>query len=328
MIRLLLLIAALSALVPGTAVSAALDKPAKISVGYLPHWPTPVQFARLKNTFDVALGIEVDWVAYEDGNQMSDALAAGDIQIAHSQGHIPFLAAVSRGLDLTMVGVAVDYPEDDNCIVRSGTGIGRGTAALLAGKRVAVRTGSLSHFRMLGVLRHLGVDPAQVEIVAVARDNDARAALERGEVVMACASGAILRELRSLGEPLMNGVGQSAIGLRVFDSITVASDFVHQHADIVQAFMDVVEASNKQWRQNPQSMLKAIARAADLDLASARQVLAGFNFPTAMEQKSDAWLGGDVVDYSKELADFFVAEGMLPRALESYERFITTRFLR
>ena len=33
MIRLLLLIAALSALVPGTVVSAALDKPAKISVG-------------------------------------------------------------------------------------------------------------------------------------------------------------------------------------------------------------------------------------------------------------------------------------------------------
>ena len=126
----------------------------------------------------------------------------------------------------------------------------------------------------------------------------------------------------------MNGVGQSAIGLRVFDSITVASDFVHQHADIVQAFMDIVEASNKQWRQNPQSMLKAIARATDLDLASTRQALAGFNFPTAMEQKSDAWLGGDVVDYSKELADFFVAEGVLPRALESYERFITTRFLR
>jgi ABC-type taurine transport system substrate-binding protein len=75
-------------------------------------------------------------------------------------------------------------------------------------------------------------------------------------------------------------------------------------------------------------MLKSIARAADMDRVSTERALERFSFPSALEQKSDPWLGGGVVDYSKELADFFVAEGQLQRALESYDRFITTRFLR
>jgi len=255
-------------------------------------------------------------------------MAAGDIQIAYSQGLIPFLAGVSIGLDLTMVGVAVDYARDDNCIIRRDAGIDRDNAAMLAGSKVALRRGSLSHYRMLGVLSHLGVDPALVEIVAVADGNEARAALERGDVVMACAAGAALRSLRSLGDPLLGAAEQSAIGLRVFDAITVVGDFAHQHPDTVQAFMDIVEACNKQWRRSPASMVKTIARAADMDQESTRRALINFNFPTALEQKSDAWLGGDVVDYSKDLADFFVDEGVLPKALDSYDRFITTRFLR
>jgi len=328
MIHRFLFVAVLCAGLYGVAAPAAAQAPTKISVGYQLHWPTPAQFAQFQDTFDHAMGLEVDWVPLADGNRMNDALAAGEIQIAYSQGLIPFLAGVSSGLDLTMVGVAVDYAADDNCIVRSGAGIDRGNAAGLAGGKVAVRRGSLSHFRMLGVLRHLDVDAERVEIVDVASGDEARAALQRGDVVMACAAGAALRELRPLGQPLLTADEQSAIGLRVFDAITVAGDFAHDHADTVQVFMDIVEAANMQWRRNPQAMLKSIARAADMDRASARRALDGFNFPTALEQKSDAWLGGDVVDYSKDLADFFVDEGVLPKALDSYDRFITTRFLR
>jgi len=323
-----MIIAALCAGFCGVVAPAAAQQPDKISVGYLLHWPTPAQFAQIKGTFDDALGLEVDWLPFDSGDQMNDAMAAGDIQIAYSQGLIPFLAGVSSGLDLTMIGVAVDYAGDDNCIVRQGAGISRDNASRLAGSKVALRRGSLSHFRMLGVLRHLGVDPAQVEIVAVNSGDEARAALERGDVVMACAAGTALRALRSLGQPLLSAAEQSALGLRVFDAITVAGDFGHHYPDTVQSFMDIVEAANKQWRRSPQAMLKSIARAADMDRASTRRALESFEFPTALEQKSDAWLGGDVVDYSKDLADFFVDEGVLPKALDSYDRFITTRFLR
>ena len=92
--------------------------------------------------------------------------------------------------------------------------------------------------------------------------------------------------------------------------------------------MDVVEASNKQWRVNPEPMRAAIARAAAMDREAAGRALDGFWFPTAKAQKSDAWLGGEVQTQSKKMADFFAANGRLIKALDSYTAFISTRFLR
>ena len=328
MIRKLLAIAALGAALFASAAGATGHTPDRVSVGYLKHWPTPALFAQIKDTFDYALGLDVEWIPFEQGNDMNRAMASGEIQIAYSQGHVPFLVGLSDGLDLTMVGVAVGYAEDDNCIVRADAGIDRSNAALLSGRKVALRTGSLSHYRLLGVLDYLGVDSGTVEIVAVSSGEAAAEALRRGDAVMACASGLALRAMQALGRPLLSGEEQSELGLKVFDSITVPSEFVHDHPDIVQAFMDIVEASNKQWKKNPQPMLKSIARAADMDRQSARQALEKFSFPSVQEQKSDAWLGGQIADYSKDLAEFFVAHGQLSRSLEDYERFVTTRFLR
>jgi ABC-type taurine transport system substrate-binding protein len=108
----------------------------------------------------------------------------------------------------------------------------------------------------------------------------------------------------------------------------VANSFIDEHPEIVQGFMDVVEASNEQWRKNPEPMRAAIARAAQMGVEGASRRLEAFRFPAAEEQKSDAWMGAVVPAYSKDLADFFVAQGQLVEALENYDRFITTRFLR
>ena len=117
-ILMLALLAGLHAL----AAVAAGHRPSEISVGYTPQWPTPAQFAQIKKTFDYALGMKVNWVAYASGEAMNAALADGRLQIGYSQGHVPFIVGVSQGLELTMVGVAVNYPNNDNCIVRDGTG--------------------------------------------------------------------------------------------------------------------------------------------------------------------------------------------------------------
>ena len=324
---LIFLVLAVSVL-QGVTAMADSHRPERINIGYFLQVPTPAMFAQDKMSFDRALGIDINWVRFDSGIDMNQAMAAGELQIAYAQGLVPFLVGVSGGLDLTMVGIALENAESDNCIVRGGAGIARANAGDLAGRKVAVRTGSLSHFRLLGVLKHLGVDSESVEIVSVPDGRAAAAALENGEVVMACASGSALRRMQGMGNSLMSGAEQSAIGLKLFDSITVPSEFANRHADIVQAFMDIVAASNQQWETNSRVMLRSIARAADMDQESARRALQAFEFPSVEEQKSDPWLGGQVADYSKELADFFVAHGQLQRAQDNYERFVTTRFLR
>ena len=328
MIHRLFLILGLAAALLAAGVHAAAPKPAQISVGYFLQWPTPSQFSQMKKTYDSVLGLEVEWVSFANGNEMNAALADGRIQIAYAHGHVPFLVGVSNGLDLTMVGVAVGYSENDNCILRRDAGIGRAQIDRLQGRKVATPAGGVTHFRLLEMLRHLGVDPARVEIVATESASAAADALRRGEVVMACAYGNALRGMADLGEPLMTAAELEAIGLKVFDTITVATDFMNEHPEIVQAFMDVTEASNAQWRKNSNLMEAAIAKAAQMDPQSASETLAWFSFPSAAEQKSAAWLGATVPDYTRKVAEFFVAQGRLSKSLDNYDRFITTRFLR
>ena len=310
------------------AVAAAATELAEVNVGYQLQRPTPAQFAQVERIFDHALGLEVNWVAFDSGQDMTAALRNGQIQIAYSHGHVPFLVAVSQGLDLTLVGVAVSYPRHDNCIVRDDAGIGRGNAAALAGQKVAVQGGSVGHFRLLRLLEHLGIERDRVEIVLTADGTATATALQAGEVVMGCASGKALRAIETLGRPLLGGDELDRLDSRLFDAITVPNTFIDEHPEIVQAFMDVVEAANEQWRRNPEPMRAAIARAAQMGQDASDRMLEDIRFPTAEEQKTDDWLGRRVPEYSKQLADFFVARNRLDSALESYEHFVSTQFLR
>ena len=246
----------------------------------------------------------------------------GDLLLANDTDITPVLAAAG------VVGIAVGYPENDNCILRDGAGIDRNNLVSLSGQKVAVERGSVSHYRLLRVLEHLAIEPDLVEIVATADGTATATAMQRGEVVMGCASGGALRAIETLGKPLMTGAEQEDIDLRLFDAVTVPTAFMNEHPEIVQAFMDVVQASNVQWRKNPQPMRAAIARGAQMSQEASDRALARFRFPTVQEQKSAAWMGQVLPEYSKKLADFFVAEGQLDEALDSYERFFSTRFLR
>ena len=66
--------------------ASALDK---ITVAYFLEWPTANQVAQLEKTYDEAMGVEVEWRAFGNGNEMSQAMVSGDVQIAYSQGAGP-----------------------------------------------------------------------------------------------------------------------------------------------------------------------------------------------------------------------------------------------
>ena len=309
---------------------AASDRPEQITVAYFSGWPTPNLFSQLKNTYDAALGTRVNWVSYKSGYEMNEAMQSGEVQIAYSQIHVPFLLGVTAGLDLHMIGIAVAYSGNDNCLVRNDAGISRANVTALEGGKIATLVGSVSHYRLLKMLAHLKADSSKLEIVAVDNATAAADALRKGEVVMACAFGTALRSMEQIGSPLMSTAEQEAIGLRLFDVVTVTTDFMRQYPETVQTFMDVTEASNNQWKLKPDPMRAGIAQVAGMEQDAADDTLTGFSFPSMKQQKSDEWMGKAVIDYSKSIADFFVAHGRLKKSLplSDYKEHITTRFLR
>ena len=222
-------------LLAGAALMAAGAAAAqdKVTVAYFLEWPTANQVAQVEKAYDEALGVEVEWRAFGNGNEMTQAMVSGDVDIAYSQGFVPFVVGVTNGAPLKMVGVAVTYSENDLCIVRDDAGITQANAKELEGKKVATPTGNVTHYKLLRTLDHLGVDQSKVDIVQM-NGADAAVALVRGDVTMACAFGGPIDRMREVGKPLMTGAEQEAAGISAFDIVSVTDSFAAEHPDLVE----------------------------------------------------------------------------------------------
>ncbi|MCO6390123.1 ABC transporter substrate-binding protein [Aliihoeflea aestuarii] len=298
----------------------------KVTVAYFLEWPTANQVAQVDKTYDEAMGVPVEWRAFGNGNEMTQAMVSGDVQIAYSQGFVPFVVGVTSGAPLEMVGVAVSYAENDLCIVRDDAGITKDNASELEGKRVATPIGNVTHYKLLRTLEVLGVDASKVSLVQM-NPADAAVALVRGDVPMACAFGGALDRMREVGSPLMTGAEQEEAGINTFDIISVQKDFADQNPELVKTFLEVTANANSAHDAAPDADVEKIAGAAGMDLEPAKQMLSMFSFPTVEEQLGDNWMGGGVQQAAKGVADLMVESGNLDQALDDYEPFFNTTYL-
>ncbi|WP_419911405.1 ABC transporter substrate-binding protein [Hoeflea sp.] len=322
----------LIALASGAVVSAvcgvsgalALDE---ITVAYFLEWPTANQVAQMEETYDKELGVKVNWRAFGNGNEMTQAMVSGDVQIAYSQGFVPFVVGVSTGAPLKLVGIAVTYAENDLCIVHDDAGITKDNAKDLEGKKVATPIGNVTHYKLLRTLDHLGVDVNNVNLVQM-NPPDGAVALARGDVEMACGFGGALSRMREFGKPLMTGAEQEAIGINTFDIVSVTDEFAKEHPELVEKFMAVTEAANAAYKANPDAAYPVIAKAAGMDAEATKGFMANFGFPSAEDQKGANWLGGGVQEMTKGVADVMVAAGGMDEALDDYTQFVDPNYLK
>ncbi len=303
--------------------ASALDE---ITVAYFLEWPSPNLMYKADGTFDKEMGVKVNWRAFGNGNEMSAAMASGDVQIAYSQGLVPFVVAVTKGLPLRLVSAAVSYAENDNCVVHKDAGITQANAKDLEGKKVATPIGNVTHYKLLRTLDHLKVDHTKVTLVQM-NPPEGAAALARGDVAMACGFGGGLTRMKEYGEVLMTAKEQEAIGIRVFDIVSVTEDFAKEHPDKVIKFLQLTEDANALFKQDTEKHLPAIAKQSGQDVEVSRDMVGLFEFPTRDEQLSDAWMGGTVQTFINEVAAFYVEQGQLDKALDDYGPTIDTSFM-
>ena len=253
-------------------------------------------------------------------------MASGDVQISFSQGIPPFVVATSAGQDLQVVDVAVSYSENDNCVVRSDLEIDKSNTAELAGKEVGVPIGTAAHYGFLKQMAHFGVDTSTMKIVDMA-PADGAAAFANGNLDMVCGWGGALRRMKEHGNVLLTGAKKEALGIKVFDATVIPTSFSEEHPDLVAKFVAVTGKMNAQYAADPDAMIPAIAKEAGMDEAATIATLGGFVFPTVADQMGPAWFGGGLQTFLKEVGDFFVEQGTIPSARDSYEGAANVSFL-
>lgn len=318
--RLMTAVAGTAMLAGASAASAE-----EITVGYFLEWPMPFQYAKVMGTYDEALGMTVNWRAFDTGTAMSAAMASGDVQLSVSQGVPPFVVATSAGQDLQIVDVAVSYSDNDNCVVAETLEIDKTNAAELAGKKVAVPLGTAAHYGFLKQMNHFGVDVASLDVVNMAPPEGA-AAIAQGAVDMFCGWGGSLRRAKEHGNVLLTGAEKEELGILVFDVTSGPSSFIAENPDVVATFLKVTGDANAMWADpaNRDEMLPVIAKDSGMDVDATAATIDTFIFPSVEEQLTAKWLGGGAQEFMKGVADVFVEAGSIDAALETYENNVNT----
>ena len=303
----------------------------EVTVAYFLGWATPNQKAQVEQIFDEEMGVKVNWVSFDTGVEMSTAMQAGNVDIAYSQGATPFALAVSSGVPIKMVGIAMAYVSNNDCIVSSGTGITKENAADLEGQTVAVPVGTMADYEFRLSMQYLGVDTNSMNIVDQAPP-DGAVSLQAGDVAMACGYGDPLFTMRESGDALLTQEDKFDAGITAFDVISVTEEFASEHPELVVKFLEVTQRMDSEFEaslgdeDSANVWYETLSGPAGMEPENVQEQISGFDFLTVEEQLSDAWLGGAAIETITTMAGIFDAAGEIT-ALDDYGPTIDTSFL-
>lgn len=312
----------------GIAASLALSSPLQaadqLNVAFFLEWATPNLIAKAESAYEEALGVDVNWVNFEAGTAMTEAMLAGDIDISYSQGLSPFIAGVNASAPIKTVAVAVEYPANP-CIVANGENITADNASELEGKNVAVPLLTMADYSYRLQMEALGVDLDEVTVVDQV-PADAAVSLADGNVAMACIFGgdSIKKALES-GTQLMTNEAMAEAGIISFDVVSVTEAFAQENPDMVRTFLEVTDEYNQAFAED-QSKLNVIAQESGMDEDTTKNQMNGFIFPSLEDQMDKYFNDGGLAGSAFEFVGQAFATDENP-ALEDYSTVIDTSFI-
>ena len=307
------------------SVSVANAAANEVRVAFFLEWATPNQEAKVKKTFDKALGVPVKWVDFKTGVEMTDAMLAGDIDISFSQGLTPFVNAVNAKAPIKLVDIAVIYGAGNTtCVV--GNDINKENAASkLDGQKVAVPLGTMADYVFKETMRVVGADISNMKIVDMAPE-DGAAAFVNGDVAMVCLfGGGSNAAAQEKGASLLTDAEAKAAGIAGIDITSVTNKFLKENPGMVRTFVEVTHEANARYNSGKSDM-NIIAKDAAMDVAGTKKQMDGFEFINAAKMKSSYMnKGGILMTYLEVMGNMF-ATSENP-ALSDYSSVVDTSYL-
>ena len=271
------------------AVSAVLAAD-EVNVAFFLEWATPNMIAKTDGSYAEAMGVDVNWVDFSTGTAMTEAMLAGDIDIAYSQGLAPFVTAIQQGAPLKMVGIAVVYEAND-CFVRNGLGIDSSNASELEGKTVAVPLNTMADFAFRKYMAHYDVDISTLNLVDQAPPDGAKS-LADGAVDMACIfGGASAKAAGEVGTPIMSSQEKVDAGIGSFDVVSVTEKFATENPELVKSFLAATDEYNSAFTGSDEQY-EVVSKASGMDLETTKAQVEAFIMPSNKEQM-EKYFGAD-----------------------------------
>ena len=159
--QLILVSIVLLMLMPIALKAESGNSPEKIVIGYMTV-PNPLTVAKELGWIEDTLDIPVEWVKYESGRHVLEAIPKQEVDLTHI-GSTPCAAGIANGLPIEVVWVSAVIADGEALVVSKNAGIEK--LADLAGKKVATPFQSTSHYALKVALKLSNVEESQMEII-------------------------------------------------------------------------------------------------------------------------------------------------------------------
>jgi taurine transport system substrate-binding protein len=319
------LIAAVAALAAGSG--AALSQGKEVVIG---HFGTPLPMHAAYAEFEKATGYKISWRKFDAGTDIIAAMASGSLKISEL-GSSPLSIGASQGVDYELFGISNVIGSAEALVARNGSGIN--SVADLKGKKVAVPLGSTAHFSLLGAMRHAKVDQASVTVLGMKPDQ-ITAAWSQKQIDAAFIWDPALSRIKADGKVVTHAGEIAKQGFPTFDGWVVEPKWAKANEAFMVAFIKVLDKVNGEYNKNGSKWtattpeVVAIAKATGAKAEEVVSSLSGYQFLSAKDQASDAWLGKASAAGMLDTAKFLVAEKRIPKALDSYGKFVNSSYLK
>lgn len=298
--RLTLAVTMSMALAPATALAA--EKPDTVRITYVSApFNVPSIVMREKGFLDEAFAahnIKVDSPEITSGAKQTQAIAAGEIDIASVLGGTSAILAKANGVDMKVIATYARSPKAYFLMTQAS---GPATLTDLKGKKIAGPKGTVLNQLLVSALASQNLTLSDVEYINMDLPS-ARAALLSGQVDVATLAGnnAVLVE-QAGGKVLTSGDGF----IKPTTVIAARSAFLEQHPELVKAYFDAHYKALDFMKQHPDEALEIAAKEQKISVDEAKKQMPLYDFSPVMTDADISNLSADQT--------FMVESGMLQK---------------
>ena len=258
-------VAGLAAPLAISGKAAAQGRPLTIGYQESPDWLLFV--ARDHRLFEKA-GLAPTFVKFDAGPPMLDALNGGSLDLG-SLGSVAFLIGLSRGLDLTMIGINPEGAYSQGLVARRDGDVR--TPTDLKGKRVGVFKGATAEFGLIMMLRQHGIRTDQVTMIHMSPEEQVRALASRQIDAAMVWEPWMQRMIASANGRIVETEGNLGIYTNV-DCYTVRRNWLYANRDTALRFLRALVAANDLVSKNHSVAWQAWSREIGIRTSSAEAI--------------------------------------------------------
>lgn len=249
------------------------------------------------------LGMEVEYTPFLAGYLMTEAMAAGELDIAAVMGGTSTITSYAGGRELQIFAAYGQAPAGFALVTKAGSPLE--SVEDLQGKTVGVPVGTEAHLLLAKALEEAGLSLKDVQVVNMLVP-DAVTALMAGQIDAASIVEPVLTNLETQGKitVLRNGTNLMP-GLTV---MTVRRELKEQRPEVLVAFLSAHIRSLEFMEAKPERTLELVAQETKLTPEIAKKVMSKYVFSPQ--------LGPDLLAALDNTAEFLQQAGVIREAID------------